>query len=65
MAAIGYIILIAVALYLIYLLIVYVIIPGLAIALGISISIGALAGGGHAIYNYCVAFAKNVKKERA
>lgn len=64
MAALGYLFLAAIVLYLIYLLIVYVILPGLAIALGVSISAGALIGGGHAIYNYCVAFARNVKREK-
>lgn len=64
MAALGYIFLAVIVLYLIYLLIVYVILPGLAIALGVSISAGTLIGGGHAIHNYCVAFARNVKREK-
>lgn len=40
--------------------IVFIIIPILVI----SMSIGALYGGGHAAYNYAVAFKKNVKPER-
>jgi hypothetical protein len=65
MEALGYLLLAALVLYLIYLLIVYIIIPGLALALAVSLTIGTLTGGGHAVYNYCVALARNVKPERA
>ncbi len=64
MEALLYIALAALIIYLIYLLIVYIILPGLAIAIGLSITVGGLIGGGHAIYNYFVALGKNVKPER-
>ena len=60
MAIIGYIILI----YLIFLLIVYIILPGLAIAVGAFTAAGLLTGGGYALFNYCKAFGRNVKRER-
>ncbi|MCK4761645.1 MAG: hypothetical protein KAW12_05550 [Candidatus Aminicenantes bacterium] len=61
MAIIGFIILI----YLVYLLIVHVILPGLAIIIGAFTAAGMLTGGGCAIYNYCRALGRNVKRERA
>lgn len=64
MAALGYLFLAVIVLYLIYLLIVYVILPGLAIGIGVSVTAGAIIGGGHAVYNYCAAVAKNVKREK-
>ncbi len=62
-AAIGYLLLAALIIYLVYLVVVYVILPGLAISIGLSISIGVLLGGGYAIYNYFVALSANVKPE--
>lgn len=41
-------------------LIVFVIIPIIIVSMGI----GALCGGGYSIYNYAVAFGKNVKPEK-
>jgi hypothetical protein len=63
-AAIGYLLLAALIIYIVYLIVVYVILPGLAIGIGVSITVGALIGGGHAVYNYCAAFAENVKREK-
>lgn len=61
---IGGIVAAAVVVYLVYLLVVYIILPGLAISIGLSLSAGALFGGGSAVKNYCLAFARNVKPER-
>jgi hypothetical protein len=33
----------------------------LGIALAVSVTVGVLTGGGHAVYNYIAAFKKNVK----
>jgi hypothetical protein len=64
MEALIYVAIAALVIYAVYLLVVYVIIPGFLIALGISLTVGALTGGGHAVYNYCVAFGNNVRRER-
>lgn len=64
MEAIGYILLAGLVLYLVYLLVVYVILPGLAILLGVSLAAGGLIGLGYAVYNYFVALGRNIKPER-
>ncbi len=51
-------------LWIIILVVVYIIIPGLTIGLALSVFIGALLGGGSAVKNYCVAFNHNVRRER-
>ena len=49
-----------VGIYLIYLFVVYVLLPGLAVLLGT----GTLVGGGHSLFNYAKALKTNVAFER-
>ena len=56
----GYLVAGLLILAIIILIIVYIILPLLAASMGI----GALYGGGHAVYNYAKAFKKNIKPER-
>jgi hypothetical protein len=51
--------------FMIYGLIVFAIVMAIYYMMLISLAIGALVGGGNAIYNYGVAFVRNVKPDRA
>lgn len=51
---------IVLALYIVFLIIVYIVIPGIAIVLGL----GATWGGGHAVVNYAKALHANIERER-
>lgn len=48
------------AIIVIYLIVVYIILPTLALFM----AGGALIGGGNAVYNYFIAFRKNVRAEK-